>query len=240
MKYLTLLLALLAGTPAYTEARRYQIDPEHLTIGFLVDHVGFAKVFGRFREASGHFTFDEETGTISDVRVVVQTASVDTTVEARDQHLRSEDFLDVESFPEMIFEADRAVLDGRKGKLPGRLTLRGIEKPLTLSVTWNKSGVSPLPGNPYVAGFSARGSFDRSDYGMTYGVADGLVGNEVELIIELEAQRQGHSQSSAAISPGRPELKAAGDPPSPVGFGGPAEASAKAGRGLGTEDPVRR
>lgn len=190
MKYLTLLLSLLVSTAAFAEPRRYEIDPEHLTVGFLVEHVGFAKVFGRFREASGRFTFDEETRTISDVRVVVQTESVFTNVEARDQHLRSEDFLEVEMHPEMIFEADHAVLDGRTGELPGRLTLRGIEKPLTLSVTWNKSGVSPLPGNPYVAGFSARGSFDRSDFGMTYGVADGLVGDEVELIIELEAQRQ--------------------------------------------------
>lgn len=190
MKILTLFATLLITAPLVAEPRRYEIDPEHLTIGFLVEHVGFAKVFGRFRDAAGHFTFDEETGTLSDVRVVVQTASVFSNVDARDQHLKSEDFLDVESHPTLVFEADRAVLEDRKTELDGRLTLLGIEKPLTLSVTWNKSGVSPLPGDPYVAGFSARGSFLRSDYGMTYGVADGLVGDEVELIIELEAQRQ--------------------------------------------------
>ncbi len=90
----------------------------------------------------------------------------------------------------MVFEADRMVLEDRGGELAGRLTILGVTKPLTLSVTWNKSGESPLPGNPYVAGLSARGRFERSAYGMSYGVADGLVGNEVELIIELEAQRQ--------------------------------------------------
>ncbi len=159
-------------------------------MGFLVEHVGFAKVFGMFREVVGAFTFDEETGEISDVRVVVQTKSVFTGVEARDRHLRSGDFLAVEEFPEMVFEADRLVLEDRRGELAGRLTIRGVTKPLTLSVTWNKSGESPLPGNPYVAGLSARGRFERSAYGMSYGVADGLVGNEVELILELEAQRQ--------------------------------------------------
>ena len=60
----------------------------------------------------------------------------------------------------------------------------------SVSAAENKSGVSPLPGSPYVAGLSARGRFERSAYGMSYGVADGLVGNEVELIIELEAQRR--------------------------------------------------
>lgn len=172
------------------ESNRYEIDPEHLTIGFLVEHVGFAKVFGFFREASGSFTFDEDTGEIADVRVVVRTTSVFTSVEARDRHLRSPDFLDVESHPEMIFEADGTTLVDRKGTLDGRLTLRGATHPVSLSVTWNKSAVSPLPGSPYVAGMSARGSFERSDFGLSYGVADGLVGDEVELVIELEAHRQ--------------------------------------------------
>ena len=192
MRYAALLavLALSCASHAESPSDRYEIDPEHLTVGFLVEHVGFAKVFGMFREVVGAFTFDEETGEISDVRVVVQTKSVFTGVEARDRHLRSGDFLAVEEFPEMVFEADRLVLEDRRGELAGRLTIRGVTKPLTLSVTWNKSGESPLPGNPYVAGLSARGRFERSAYGMSYGVADGLVGNEVELILELEAQRQ--------------------------------------------------
>jgi polyisoprenoid-binding protein YceI len=91
----------------------------------------------------------------------------------------------------MIFESTgTAKLDDRRGELRGNLTLLGVSRPLSLSVVWNKSATSPLPGNPYVAGMSARGSFRRSDFGMSYGVADGLVGDEVELLIELEAQRR--------------------------------------------------
>jgi polyisoprenoid-binding protein YceI len=173
------------------EPRVYEIDPQHLTLGFLVQHVGFAKVFGRFPEAQGRFTFDEAAGEISAVRVVVKTASVDTTVAPRDRHLKSADFLDVDRFPEMIFESTgTAKLEDRRGELRGNLTLLGVTRPLSLSVVWNKSATSPLPGNPYVAGMSARGSFRRSDFGMSYGVADGLVGDEVELLIELEAQRR--------------------------------------------------
>jgi polyisoprenoid-binding protein YceI len=182
---------LLSAPRGMAEPRVYEIDPQHLTLGFLVQHVGFAKVFGRFPQAQGRFTFDEAAGEISAVRVVVKTASVDTTVAPRDRHLKSADFLDVDRFPEMIFESTgTAKLEDRRGELRGNLTLLGVTRPLSLSVVWNKSATSPLPGNPYVAGMSARGSFRRSDFGMSYGVADGLVGDEVELLIELEAQRR--------------------------------------------------
>jgi polyisoprenoid-binding protein YceI len=184
-------LVLCAARSGGAEPRLYEIDPQHLTLGFLVEHVGFARVLGRFPEAEGTFTFDEATGEISNFRVVVKTASVDTTVEPRDRHLKSADFLNVEKFPEMVFESKGTTkLEGRKGELRGYLTLVGIKRPLALSVTWNKSATSPLPGKPYVAGMSARGSFRRSEFGMSYGVADGLVGDDVELLVELEAHRR--------------------------------------------------
>ena len=184
-------LVLCAARSGGAEPRLYEIDPQHLTLGFLVEHVGFARVLGRFPEAEGTFTLDEATGDISNVRVVVKTASVDTTVEPRDRHLKSADFLNVEKFPEMVFESKGTTkLEGRKGALRGYLTLVGITRPLALSVTWNKSATSPLPGKPYVAGMSARGSFRRSEFGMSYGVADGLVGDDVELLVELEAHRR--------------------------------------------------
>jgi polyisoprenoid-binding protein YceI len=184
-------LLLSFSSQVLAEPRRYEIDPQHLTLGFLVEHVGFARVFGRFREAGGSFSFDEATGELSNVRVAVKTASVDTTVEARDRHLRSADFLNVEEHAEMIFESTgTTMLVERKGNLRGNLTLRGVVRPITLSVVWNKCAVSPLPGKPWVCGMSVRGKFQRSGFGMTYGIADGLVGDEVELLIELEAQRR--------------------------------------------------
>src|SRR3990172_8027646 len=184
-------LVLCAARLGGAEPGLYEIDPQHLTLGFLVEHVGFARVLGRFREAEGRFTLDEDTGEISNVRVVVKTASVDTTVEPRDRHLKSADFLNVEKFPEMVFESKGTTkLEGRKGELRGYLTLVGVARPLALAITWNKSATSPLPGKPYVAGMSARGSVRRSEFGMSYGVADGLVGDDVELLVELEAHRR--------------------------------------------------
>lgn len=183
---------LLSASPVLqAEPADYQIDPNHLSIGFLVDHIGYAATLGMFRKAEGSFRFDEQTGVMTDLRVVVDTASVYTNHKKRDEHLRSADFLNSREFPEMVFAAAEARPGGeRRYEVKGQLELLGQTRPLTLEVTWNKSGEYPFGGNPYVMGVSARGSFKRSDYGMTYAVDNGWVGDEVRLIIEFEAIRQ--------------------------------------------------
>lgn len=188
--------AILSPTYAAAEAKRYVIDPDHLSVGFLVDHIGYSKVLGMFRKASGSYTFNEATGELSNVEVVIETESVFSNHRKRDEHLRSADFLNSAEFPKMIFRAtDAKPEDGRDYRIEGELELLGQSKPLTLQATWNKSGEYPfggglLGGKPYVMGVSARGGFRRSAYGMNYSVDNGWVGDEVELIIEFEAQRQ--------------------------------------------------
>ena len=102
---------IVAAAPAGTataEPARYELDPAHTTIAFLVEHAGYARTLGQFLRASGGYTFDDATGALSSVRVVVETASVDTHHEARDRHLTSGDFLDSESHPQMSFTAASA------------------------------------------------------------------------------------------------------------------------------------
>lgn len=180
----------LAG-PAAAEPRKFTLDPEHIAIGFLVHHLGLADVLGMFREASGSFTYDAEARTISDVEITVQTASVFTNHEARDEHLRSPDFLNVKEYPTMTFAADEAMATGdRTGKLTGELTLLGVTKPLTLDVTYRGGTYYPFGDGHYAIGISARGTIKRTDFGMTYAAANGWVGDEIKLIIEFEAKRQ--------------------------------------------------
>jgi polyisoprenoid-binding protein YceI len=172
------------------EPARYELDPEHLTIAFLVEHIGYAKTLGAFRDASGELTFDDATGALSAVRIVVATDSVDTAHEARDGHLRSADFLDSARHPHMIFTAASAERTGERTFLVrGELELLGQRAPLALEATWNKTAPYPIGPGTVVLGVSARGRMNRSDFGMTYGVANGLVGDEVEILIELEARR---------------------------------------------------
>ena len=191
--------ALAASSPlmistAHAQAARYELDPDHTTVAFLVDHIGYAKVLGLFRSARGSYRFDEATATLSDVRIEVETASVFSNQRKRDDHLKGPDFLNSGEFPKMVFTATSAKRTGDKTfDIGGQLELLGKSLPLTLQATWNKSAESPLGGplgKPYVMGVSARGSFKRSAYGMTYAVANGWVGDEVPLIIEFEAVRQ--------------------------------------------------
>lgn len=185
--------ALLVARPARAEAAAYEIDPDHLAIGFLVEHIGYAKTLGMFRKARGSYRFDEASGALSDVRIEVDTASVDTNHDKRDAHLKSQEFLHVSKYPTMVFTAAAGTPAGeRRYRLDGQLELIGQRQPVSLEATWNKSAPSPLPGlrKPYIMGVSARGSFKRSAFGMNYAVANGWVGDEVQLIIEFEAVRQ--------------------------------------------------
>jgi polyisoprenoid-binding protein YceI len=187
--YLSLGLAGAAGARA--EPADYTLDPEHVTVGFLVAHIGYAKVLGQFLEVQGAYRFDEATGELSNVSVVVDTGSVFTNHDERDDHLRSDEFLDARAHPQMRFTADAARRTGdRAFEIDGRLELLGESQPLTLTATWNKSEEYPFGGAPYVMGVSARGTFRRSAYGMDYAVDNGWVGNEVEIIVEFEARRQ--------------------------------------------------
>jgi polyisoprenoid-binding protein YceI len=176
---------------AQAQAARYEIDPDHLSIGFLVEHIGYAKTLGLFRAARGSYSFDETKGALSDVRIEVDTTSVFSNQRKRDDHLKGPDFLNSTEFPRMVFTASTARrTSDRNFEITGQLQLLGKTQPLTLQATWNKSAESPLGAKPYVMGVSARGSFKRSAFGMNYAVGNGWVGDEVALIIEFEAVRQ--------------------------------------------------
>ena len=185
--------ALLAGAPliAAAEPASFELDPDHTVVAFLVSHIGFAKVLGRFTEVEGSFVFDEAAGTLGGVEVVAETDSVSTDHSARDRHLRSDDFLASGDHPRMRFTAGETRRTGERAyEIDGQLELRGITRPLTLHATVNESGEYPIDDEAYVVGVSARGTVRRSEFGMTYALDNGLVGDDVELIIEIEARRE--------------------------------------------------
>ena len=187
------LLALPAPGVATAQPARFEIDPEHLSVGFLVSHIGYADVLGMFRAAKGSYRYDEKTGELSDLRIEVDTASVFTNHRKRDDHLKGPDFLNSKEFPQMVFTAAKAARgEDNAFEIAGTLELLGRSQPLTLQARLNKIGQYEMGtfSKPYVMGVSARGSFRRSPYGMTYGVDNGWVGDEVRIIVEFEARRQ--------------------------------------------------
>jgi polyisoprenoid-binding protein YceI len=195
---LSIAVLMLAAAPrAHAQPAPFTVDPEHFSAGFLVMHIGYAKVLGMFREGTGSFTFDEQRGEVSNIRITLKSASVFSGHQARDEHLRSPDFLNAREFPDIVFVGRQAQRTGeRTGRITGDLTVLGRARTVTFDITLNKAAAYPfatggLFSRPnYVVGISARGAFKRSEFGMTYGVADGLVGDEVEVIIELEGIRR--------------------------------------------------
>ncbi len=184
------LAVILLFAPALAEPHRYELDPEHTTVSFLVDHLGYANTLGIFRKVEGGFTYDMETRELSDVEVRVDSASVDTFHDARDNHVRGKDFLNVEAHPAMTFKAGNGVPTGdNTGTVEGELTLLGQTHPLKLNVTLNGAKAYPFGHGRFTLGLTIRGTVKRSQYGMMYAVENGFVGDEVQLIIETEAMR---------------------------------------------------
>lgn len=182
-----LLVATAAGSfaPAFAAPVSYKIDPAHTAVVFIVNHVGFSNVIGRFDTVGGDVTFDKDAVEKSVVTVSIDTTSVDTNHAKRDEHLRSPDFFNAKEFPKMTFKSTTIEKTGDKtGKLHGDLTMLGVTKPVVLDVTFNKDGVSPA-SKLETAGFSARGTVKRSEFGMKYGVP--AIGDDIQLLIEVEA-----------------------------------------------------
>lgn len=184
------LLAALAALPAAAAPATWKIDPSHTTVAFLVKHIGYANTLGVFRAVAGEFVFDPEARTLGAVRVTVDAASVWTNDERRDEHVRAGDFLNVARHPEIVFTASGGTVTGETtGTVTGDLTILGVTKPITLEVTLNKQGAYPFGHGKETLGVSARGTVVRSEYGMTYAVPGGIVGDAVNLLIEFEAIR---------------------------------------------------
>lgn len=182
------LIALPLGFTA-VQADSYKIDETHAHAAFSVTHLGFSTTYGQFKAIEGTFEFDEAAPEKSIVDVTIQTNSVDTANDARDEHVRGADFFDVEKFPTMTFKSTGVEVTGENtGNLTGDLTLLGVTKPVTLAVTFNKAGPHPFKKEITVAGFNATGELDRTDFGMNY--ASPVIGNTIPLIISVEGIKQ--------------------------------------------------
>ncbi|HXV30262.1 MAG TPA: YceI family protein [Sinorhizobium sp.] len=176
---------LMAGSAFAADA--YDIDPTHAWVGFKTNHAGWSNAQGTFKAVSGNISFDKEDVTKSSVEITIDAASIDTSDEKRDTHLKSPDFLNAEEFPQITFKSTAIEKTGDKtAKVTGDLTLLGTTKPVVLDVTWN--GESPLPwdANTVKTGFSATGSFSGPDFGITKMTDFGL-GPDVALNIDVEA-----------------------------------------------------
>jgi len=186
-----------SGAPAATvPAGAYTLDPAHASLLFRVNHLGFSMYTARFKRFHATLQFDPANLTTSQVDVTVDAASLETDfpdplkVDFNAQ-LRGPEWLNVEKHPKMTFRSTRVALAGKRTfQIEGDFTLLGVTKPVTLEAKYN-GGYAGHPMDPNArVGFSARGHFRRSDFGLAIGIpAPGTtmgVGDDVEVIIEAE------------------------------------------------------
>ena len=184
------ILALLAvlGVPS-AHAAKYTIDKEHSNVAFKIRHLA-SRVPGSFTDFSGSFEFSEKDPQKSSLETVIQVASINTRNADRDGHLRTADFFDADKFPTATFKSAKVAGAGKdRFKVNGVLNLHGVEKPVVLDVEY--LGTAKNFKGKTTAGFSAKGKFNRKDFGIVWNkvldTGSAILGDEVELSIEVEA-----------------------------------------------------
>jgi polyisoprenoid-binding protein YceI len=167
-------------------ADSYSIDPNHTFPSFEINHLGFSNLRGVFNSSSGKIVLDPA-GKGGSMEISVDTASVTTGQAKRDEHLRSDEFFNVAKFPNMTFKSNKLKYNGDKlVGADGDLTLLGVTKPVSLTVTYFNCGVNPISKKPTCGG-NATGTIKRSDFGMK-AFAPGI-SDEVKLFISAEASK---------------------------------------------------
>lgn len=167
--------------PSAVQPGAYKVEPSHTRVLFTVSHMGFTNWYGDFTGASGTLTLDPKNPAAASLTVSLPVASVSTTNAKLDGELKAADWLDAARFPQAGFKSTKVTPVGTgAADVTGDLTLHGVTKPLTLHVKFNGAGINPLD-KAYTAGFEARGTIKRSDFGVTKYVP--LIGDTVELTL---------------------------------------------------------
>jgi len=179
--------ALVAAAPL--QAEEYVIDTKgaHAFIQFRIKHLGYSWLYGRFNDFSGQFSYYEKNPSAAKVKVEIDPASIDSNHAERDKHLRGEEFLHVEKYPQAGFvsTAYEEQADG-KAVLKGDLTLRGVTKPVLIQV--EKIGHGKDPWGGYRRGFHGTTEFALADFGIPFDL--GPASRKVELELSVEGIRQ--------------------------------------------------
>jgi polyisoprenoid-binding protein YceI len=180
-----------ATAPALTDLTgTYTIDPAHTRIGFVARHAMVTKVRGSFNEFEGTAILDGANPANSSVQVTITAASIDTRNTQRDEHLRSNDFLAMDEYPQITFASTgvRPVGDA-EFEVTGDLTIKGVTNPITIPFSFEGAAKDPF-GNLRV-GFEGSVVINRKDYGITWNAAletgGVLVSDKVTLEFEVSA-----------------------------------------------------
>ncbi len=189
LKYFTAATAMtIFGLSGAAQAADYVIDTKgaHASITFRIHHLGYSLLTGRFDKFNGTFSFDEAAPADTKIKVEIDTASVNTNLGKRDNHIRSGDFLNVSKYPTASFESTSVDVTGTSAVVHGKLTLHGVTKEITINADHIGGGKDPWGG--FRQGFTGTTKITLADFGIKYNL--GLKAKEMELMLNIEGIRQ--------------------------------------------------
>lgn len=172
------------------EAATYDIDPAHSKVGFEIPHLVISTVEGRFKEYSGTIVIDPKLDK-SSVEAKLEVKSIDTSIDKRDEHLKSADFFDAEKNPQITFKSTKVAGKPESLKITGDLTIKGVTKSVTLDGKY-LGAVKDGYGNEKIA-FDLKGKIKRQDFGLTWSQAveaGPVVGDQVTISLKIQAAKK--------------------------------------------------
>lgn len=186
MKKLTFIISLFVATATIAAVAIWKSDPAHSQLTFTVTHLGISDVTGTFNDFTATIHSEKEDFSDAKFELTANVASIDTRVEARDNHLKSADFFDVEKYPTITFKSTALKPNGKnKYVVTGDLTMHGITKPVTLDLTYRGTVENPM-NQKQTAGFQVLGEIKRSDFQIGGSFPEAVISDVVKIKADAE------------------------------------------------------
>ena len=179
----------LAAPLALAQTSTWVSDPNHSEVDFAITHMSISKVHGRFGDVNATIQYDDSDVSKSSVRVTVGVGTIDSGVAARDTDVKGPKYFDVSNFPIATFTSTSVTKNANGLKVEGNLTLHGITKPIVLDVEGPTPPVTDQRGRVH-RGFSATTTITRTDFAIAPKTGAAMLGDDVELTIEVDALKQ--------------------------------------------------
>lgn len=177
-------------TTSFFAQETWTADKAHSQVSFAITHLGISEVEGNFREFDASVVASKDDFSDAVFEVEINISSVDTGVEMRDNHLKNEDFFDVENYPTMTFKSNAIEkVSENKYKLTGDLSLHGVTEPVTLDLWYRGTVENPQDGD-VISGFQVTGSIHRSDFNIGQSFPETALSDEVKIKVDGEFKKE--------------------------------------------------
>jgi polyisoprenoid-binding protein YceI len=182
-------LLIMAAPFAMAETSTWKADSAHSEVEFSIKHLGISNVRGHFGKVDATIVYDDKDITKSTVTATIDVTGINTGQDPRDNHLKTDAFFDVAKFASATFASTSVAKTATGLAVTGNLTLHGVTKPVVLNVDGPSAPITGMDKKPHV-GFSATTTIHRTDFGIGSNFPAAVVGDDVQLTIDLDAAKQ--------------------------------------------------